>query len=186
MDGAWTCAAAENEAAPASILTEARALTSTNLTPSPPGVQDGGQEGCADSGEAGAKLKPQLNEQQLKDLLTRGKAAEAKVGGRVGRVLGAAPCLMFFCHSLGSWAWVSLPCTQLAQLPIFCLPYSRPAKQVLRFTGGIERLFGGWADGGAGERFKRRVDHYAAIWCCVNKHPGHVWCAPSRLPRCRV
>lgn len=51
--------------------------------------------------------------------------------------------------------------------------------QVLRFTGGIERLFGGWADGAAAERFKRRVDSYGAIWCCVApKGPfgvGHVW-----------
>lgn len=47
--------------------------------------------------------------------------------------------------------------------------------QVLRFTGGVERLFSGWADGAAAERFKRRLDQYGAIWCCVNAHPGHVW-----------
>lgn len=51
-----------------------------------------------------------------------------------------------------------------------------PPPQVLRLTGGVERLFSGWADDGAAQRFKRRLDQYLAIWCCVNAHPGHVWC----------
>lgn len=43
-------------------------------------VQDGMHDGCADSGDlSGGKLKPQLNEQQLKALLTQGPAAQAKV-----------------------------------------------------------------------------------------------------------
>lgn len=24
-------------------------------------------------------------------------------------------------------------------------------------------------------RFETRTKIYASIWCCVNKHPGHVW-----------
>ncbi|EFN51848.1 hypothetical protein CHLNCDRAFT_37217 [Chlorella variabilis] len=47
--------------------------------------------------------------------------------------------------------------------------------KVLHFVGGIERLFGGWTDEAAGERFKRRLDRYGSIWCCVNAHPGHIW-----------
>ncbi len=48
--------------------------------------------------------------------------------------------------------------------------------QVLRFTGPVERLFSSWADDTAAQRFKRRLDLYGSIWCCVNAHPGHVWC----------
>jgi hypothetical protein len=46
---------------------------------------------------------------------------------------------------------------------------------VLRFSADIQRLFTGWSDAAARERFKRRLDHYGAIWCCVDAHPGHVW-----------
>ena len=47
--------------------------------------------------------------------------------------------------------------------------------QVLHVTGGIQRLFGGFDDSQAADRFKMRLDGYLSIWCCVNAHPGHVW-----------
>jgi len=51
--------------------------------------------------------------------------------------------------------------------------------QVVRISGGIERLFGGWKDEKKAQQFKRRLDHYGSIWCCVNAHPGHIWCGAS-------
>ena len=24
-------------------------------------------------------------------------------------------------------------------------------------------------------RFKRRLDLYSSLWCCMDGHPGHVW-----------
>ncbi|KAL4450568.1 hypothetical protein ABPG77_000924 [Micractinium sp. CCAP 211/92] len=47
--------------------------------------------------------------------------------------------------------------------------------KVLRIEGGIERLFRGWTDEEAGRKFKRRLDVYGSIWCCINAHPGHIW-----------
>lgn len=46
--------------------------------------------------------------------------------------------------------------------------------KVLRVVG-IEWLFGAWADVASEERFKRRLDRYGSIWCCVDAHPGHIW-----------
>ena len=31
------------------------------------------------------------------------------------------------------------------------------------------------AEAGQARRFETRTKIYASIWCCVNKHPGHVW-----------
>lgn len=43
-------------------------------------LQDAAQDGCVDGGDvSGGKLRPQLNDQQLKALLTQGQAAQAKV-----------------------------------------------------------------------------------------------------------
>jgi hypothetical protein len=36
-------------------------------------------------------------------------------------------------------------------------------------------LFRGFDDAPRQERFKRRMDISASIWCCVDAHPGHVW-----------
>lgn len=74
-------------------------------------------------------------------------------------------------------AGAARPVRRLAPAPTVCLPPPLPATKVLRITGGIERLFDRYADEAAQQRFKRRLDLYGAIWCCVNAHPGHVWCA---------
>lgn len=53
-------------------------MTAVRPRPDPP--QDGALDGCVDSGDASSgKLRPQLNDQQLKALLTQGQAAQAKV-----------------------------------------------------------------------------------------------------------
>lgn len=36
-------------------------------------------------------------------------------------------------------------------------------------------LWGGFAEEEATRKFKRRMDQYGSLWCCVNAHPGHVW-----------
>lgn len=131
-------------------------------------LQDAAQEGCADSGDVGGgKLKPRLNDQQLKELLTQGQAAQAKV-----RFQQPVWCTSRV-HALVACAcWRSCACNisgrSCKPRPAVCTP------QVLRFKG-TERLFGGWADPEAAQRFKQRLDQYAAIWCCVDAHPGHVW-----------
>lgn len=61
---------------------------------------------------------------------------------------------------------------------------------MLQLSGGIQRLFDKWTDAGAQDRFKARLDRYGSIWCCINGHPGHIWCAPgialgSRRAWCR-
>lgn len=61
------------------------------------------------------------------------------------------------------------PCLTVVALSVCC------GTQVLRITGGIERLFRGYTDEEAGKKFKRRLDIYGSIWCCVNAHPGHIW-----------
>ena len=128
-------------------------------------LQDGAQDGCADSGDAGGgRLKPQLNEEQLKSLLTQGQAAQAKVRSRQGGARQAGRFSRGAVAGMRSVRHVSRTCA------------CQIALQVLRFTGGVERLFGGWADAAAAERFKRRLDQYGAIWCCVDVRPaGHVW-----------
>ncbi|KAL3140615.1 hypothetical protein ABBQ32_005185 [Trebouxia sp. C0010 RCD-2024] len=35
--------------------------------------------------------------------------------------------------------------------------------------------FGGHAHFGDASRFQRRTEVYTSLWCCVDKHPGHVW-----------
>ena len=46
--------------------------------------------------------------------------------------------------------------------------------QVLNFQG-IERAWGGFDASAGQEAFERRLKNYLGIWCCVNRHPGHVW-----------
>lgn len=47
--------------------------------------------------------------------------------------------------------------------------------KVVEVRGGVARLWGGHSEAEAAKRFKRRLDVYGSIWCCVNAHPGHVW-----------
>lgn len=66
---------------------------------------------------------------------------------------------------------------QLDEMQLEKLLKQGPAAEakVVRISGGIERLFGGWKDEKKAQQFKRRLDHYGSIWCCVNAHPGHIW-----------
>ncbi len=48
------------------------------------------------------------------------------------------------------------------------------AWQVLRFDSMLGAFKGHTAADDA-RRFQQRLKLYVAIWCCVNKHPGHVW-----------
>ena len=66
--------------------------------------------------------------------------------------------------------------------PLYLICWLPCHLQVLRFEGGIERLWGSWADAAAAERFKRRLDLYGSIWCCINAHPGHIWCVLGGWP----
>lgn len=67
------------------------------------------------------------------------------------------------------------PLLNEAQLEAALMEGAAAKAKVLRISGGIDRLFKGWSDDAAAQRFKRRLDGYASIWCCVNAHPGHVW-----------
>lgn len=43
--------------------------------------------------------------------------------------------------------------------------------------GGMGRLSKGHAVAADHTKFKMRLDLYTSIWCCINAHPGHIWCA---------
>lgn len=136
-------------------------------------LQDDSGEGCGGSAAAGGKLRPHLDEEQLKELLTRGPAAAAKARG--WRCLHAAGVCI--AGTLCSSRWRTSLADRLT---------TQNVPQVLRFTGGIERLFDKFADTAAQQRFKRRLDSYTAIWCCVNAHPGHIWWGTERWRRGRA
>lgn len=36
-------------------------------------------------------------------------------------------------------------------------------------------LWDGFVDKENDDKFRRRMNEYGSLWCCVNKHPGHVW-----------
>eukprot|EP00887_Chlorella_sp_A99_P001666 scaffold8.g1666.t1 len=55
------------------------------------------------------------------------------------------------------------------------LKQSTVVVEVVEVRGGVARLWGGHSEAEAAKRFKRRLDVYGSIWCCVNAHPGHVW-----------
>lgn len=44
---------------------------------------------------------------------------------------------------------------------------------VLNFTS-IERAFGNFTRAGDYTKFYKRLQHYGAVWCCADAHPGHV------------
>lgn len=48
-------------------------------------------------------------------------------------------------------------------------------KYKIVYLEGAAEIWGGWSNSTAGDKFKKRVDKYGAIFCCVNGHPGHVW-----------
>jgi arabinosyltransferase len=46
--------------------------------------------------------------------------------------------------------------------------------KVLRFADAA-KAWGGFAEPEQQVKFKRRIERYGSIWCCVDAHPGHVW-----------
>jgi hypothetical protein len=36
-------------------------------------------------------------------------------------------------------------------------------------------LWKGFKDERLAKKFKSRLDMYTSIWCCIDKHPGHIW-----------
>jgi hypothetical protein len=48
-------------------------------------------------------------------------------------------------------------------------------KYKIIYMQGAAEIWGGWSDSTAGNKFKKRIDKYGAIFCCVQGHPGHVW-----------
>ena len=45
---------------------------------------------------------------------------------------------------------------------------------VVHFEEAAE-AWGGFTDAASGAKFKKRLDMYGSIWCCVDGHPGHIW-----------
>lgn len=35
--------------------------------------------------------------------------------------------------------------------------------------------WGGFSDEEIAKKFKKRLDMYGSLWCCVEGHPGHIW-----------
>ena len=35
--------------------------------------------------------------------------------------------------------------------------------------------WGGFSDSSSASKFKKRLDLYSSLWCCVESNPGHVW-----------
>ena len=44
---------------------------------------------------------------------------------------------------------------------------------MLNFTS-IDHAFGNFTKVGDYSRFYKRLQHYGAVWCCIDAHPGHV------------
>jgi arabinosyltransferase len=36
-------------------------------------------------------------------------------------------------------------------------------------------LWKGFKDESLARKFKKRLDMYTSIWCCIDRHPGHIW-----------
>ena len=47
------------------------------------------------------------------------------------------------------------------------------AKYAVFHFEDAKALWGGFTDGGV--KFKKRMDTYLSIWCCVEGNPGHIW-----------
>ena len=46
--------------------------------------------------------------------------------------------------------------------------------KVLTFTSPAD-LWSGFSVEHTSDRFRRRMNEYGSLWCCVDKNPGHIW-----------
>jgi len=46
--------------------------------------------------------------------------------------------------------------------------------KVIHFVGPA-KIWGGFESKEKADMFKRRLDMYGSIWCCVDANPGHIW-----------
>jgi hypothetical protein len=64
--------------------------------------------------------------------------------------------------------------TKLTDVNVEKLLSAHKDVKVIQFSTMVG-AFGGFVDKQDMQKFSRRLKKYAAIWCCKNAHPGHIW-----------
>ena len=64
--------------------------------------------------------------------------------------------------------------TKLTDVDVEKLLSTHKDVKVIQFRTMVG-AFGGFVDEQDMQKFSRRLKRYAAIWCCKNAHPGHIW-----------
>jgi len=64
--------------------------------------------------------------------------------------------------------------TKLTDVDVENLLREHKDAKVVRFSTMVG-AFGGFVDDKDMTKFSKRLKKYAAIWCCKNAHPGHIW-----------